>query len=221
MAQTVTIDQLLNLAADSPERALSQLRQHPELASKQDARGYSLLHAATSYHHLDLVKALVQGFNVNINLKDEDDETCLFNAESVDFAKELVELGVDIHAKNQFNETAAEKLDDEDEFPEVAAYLKGLNREGETSDTTAQAGSSADTGPEDVHPPPPLPNGVQVNMGTMHENEAGEAPDPDFRRRIEELASRQDFEGEEGQRELRELVSVRPLHDIQHTTNYV
>ena len=57
-----------------------------------------------------------------------------------------------------------------------------------------------------VHPPPPLPNGVQVSIGTMQANEVGEEPDPEFRRRIEALAARQDFEGEDGQRELRSLV---------------
>ena len=44
-------------------------------------------------------------------------------------------------------------------------------------------------------------------MGLMEQGEEGGEPDPEFRRRIEELASRQDFDGEESQRELRELVT--------------
>ena len=40
----------------------------------------------------------------------------------------------------------------------------------------------------------------------MLANEMGEDPDPEVRRRIEALAARQDFEGEDGQRELRNLV---------------
>lgn len=40
----------------------------------------------------------------------------------------------------------------------------------------------------------------------MEEGEAGEAPDPELRRRIEELAAREDFQTEEGQKQLRELV---------------
>jgi len=58
-----------------------------------------------------------------------------------------------------------------------------------------------------MHAPPPLPSGVQINVGTMSAGEEGEAPDPEFRRRIEELAAREDFGGEESQRELRDLVS--------------
>lgn len=38
------------------------------------------------------------------------------------------------------------------------------------------------------------------------EQEGGEAPDPEFRRRIEELAAREDFQGEEGQAQLKALV---------------
>jgi len=45
-----------------------------------------------------------------------------------------------------------------------------------------------------------------VELGTMEEEGPGLPPDENFRRRIEELASRDDFAGEEGQRELRELV---------------
>ncbi|KAK5164982.1 uncharacterized protein LTR77_009647 [Saxophila tyrrhenica] len=205
MAQPPTIDHLLNLVPDSPSTVLSHLRTHPGLASKQDGHGYSLLHAATSYNHVDQLKALVREFNLDINLKDEDGETCLFNAETVEVAKELLELGVDATAKNDDGLTAAEKLADEDEAPDVAAYLNSLHPADSTG-PAAQGDAATDGDSEDVHPPPPLPNGIQVNLGTMHENDAGGEPDPAFRRRIEELAARQDFEGSEGQRELRGLV---------------
>jgi hypothetical protein len=207
-----TIDRLLNLVPDSPDAVLGYLRAHPDLASKQDAHGYSLVHAATSYNHLDLLQALVQEFAVDVNVKDEDGETCLFNAESVEFAKELVDLGVNVSAQNGDGQTAAEKLDDDDEQPEVAAYLKGLANEG-TSDSAAGSSSTemitnGDT--TTAHPPPPLPDGVQVNIETMQEGDVGADPDPEFRRRIEELAARQDFDGSEGQQELKDLISVRP-----------
>lgn len=144
------------------------------------------------------------------NITDEDGETCLFNAETVDFARELIDLGVSRDIRNDDGQTAAEKLDDEDEQPEVAAYLKGLlsGGDGIASSTANGQSSTGDVGNHDgLHRPPPLPNGVQVNLGTMQENEVGGEPDPEFRRRIEELASRDDFEGSEGQRELRDLVS--------------
>lgn len=198
MSQTPTIDLLLNLAAERPETVLQQLQAHPDLAPKQDAHGYSLAHAAVSYGHVELLRALIQTHHVDPNIKDEDDETCLFNAETVDMAKEALDLGVQLDAKNADGITAAEKLADEDEQPEVAAYLRSVSKGEAAASSTSQANGT--------HPPPPMPEGVQVNVGTMAPDEVGEAPDPEFRRRIEELAAREDFEGEEGQRELRELI---------------
>ena len=218
MAQRPTIDILLNLVPDASGVVLSHLQTHPELASQQDSHGYSLLHAATSYEQLHLLRALVREYDVDPNTKDEDGETCLFNAESVDVAKEVIELGVDVNTRNREGQTAAEKLDDEDEQPLVAAYLKAASPQstGAAMSPTAQSAgsngslniSSAHSSGESngIHAPPPMPDGVQVNVGTMHESDVGGDPDPEIRRRIEELAARQDFEGEDGQQELRHLV---------------
>ena len=207
MSQVPTIDRLLNLVPDSPSTVLQQLQAHPDLASKQDAHGYSLLHAAVSYGQKDLMKALIETYHVDPNIKDEDDETCLFNTESVEFAKEALSLGVQLDARNSDGQTAAEKLADEDEQPEVAAYLREVARTGAEPSSAPQAGDAAPPQQNGAHPPPPLPDGVQVNVGTMGPDEVGGDPDPEFRRRIEELAAREDFEGEEGQRELRNLIS--------------
>lgn len=220
MAQTQppTIDRLLNQVPDSHRIVLEQLREHPNLALQQDAHGYSLVHAATSYDHIGLLQALILDYHVDPNIKDEDGETALFNAETVEMAKMLLQLGVTLDARNNDGQTAAEKLDDEDEQPVVAAYL----REGGTSVVAVLANPRADSEaaeePNGIHPPPPMPNGVQINVGTMQPEEAGEEPDPEFRRRIEELAAREDFEGEEGQRELRNLVQDAVLglnHDSE------
>lgn len=221
MEQPPTIDRLLNIVPDAPTSVLSYISAHPELALKQDSHGYSLLHAATSYEQLDLLRALIQDYHVDPNITDEDGETCLFNAESVELARQLISLGVKIDVRNDEGQTAAEKLDDEDEQPHVAAYLKeignqpastGLSRTShdvasESVSSAAQISAPTNGEMNGVHPPPPLPEGLQVNIGTMQANEVGDEPDPEFRRRIEELAARQDFEGEEGQRELRDLVS--------------
>jgi hypothetical protein len=166
-----------------------------------------------------LLKTLIAEFNLDPNIKDEFGETCLFNAESVDVAKELLSLGVTIDACNHESQTAADYLDDEDEAPQVAAYLRQVmsgrpNGTASTSTTYDKAAENITTdnntltngSPASIHPPPPLPDGVQVNIGTMQASEVGDEPDPEFRRRIEALASREDFEGEDGQRELRSLV---------------
>lgn len=203
--QAPSIDRLLNQVPDTPDTVLSQLQSYPDLASKQDAHGYSLLHAAASYGHAALLRALVNDFHVDPNIKDEDGETALFSVEDVIMATVLIELGTDLTLRNDEGHTAAEKLADEDEQPAVAAYLREAN--GTTNETSTAPSSSLENGDSNgVHPPPPLPAGLQLNVGTMAPGEVGDEPDPEFRRRIEELAARGDFEGEEGQRELRALV---------------
>lgn len=185
------------LAADNSPALLPLLRENPSLAGGQDDHGYSLVHAAASYNHLDLLRSLIQEFNVPIDLKDEDGETALFVIETVDAAKALVELGLDPKIKNDEGVTAREKIEMEEEYPEVAAYLFGL----ESGDVRVETGvdSSMDL--------PPPPEGLQVRVGTMPEQgETTIEVDPEFRRRIEELSAREDFNTLEGQERLRQLV---------------
>ncbi|KAF2652890.1 hypothetical protein K491DRAFT_695220 [Lophiostoma macrostomum CBS 122681] len=197
-----TIDLLLNLIDTRPNSILTSLAQHPQLASASDAHGYSLVHASVSYSQLHVLRELVQKYKVNVNLLDEDGETPLFTAESADVARCLVEeLEADTTIRNAEGKTAEEKIGEEEgEDHAVYQYLRGLRSGGTGAGATAAEG-------DEIHPPPPLPDGVKVNVGTMEEDAAGEAPDPEIRRRIEELAQREDFQTEDGQRQLRELVT--------------
>ncbi|KAI5199585.1 hypothetical protein E4T39_06201 [Aureobasidium subglaciale] len=213
MAQT--IDRLLNLVVDKPDEVLQHLQASPNLASQQDRHGYSLLHAAASYNHPDVLRTLLTTYNVSPNLVDEDGETCLYSVETLDMAKFLVEqCNVDTTHKNDEGQTAAEKFEAEAEYPEIASYLTGLVPGGaaasvlsQTGNPSAQQAAAGTTnGTNEAGAPPPLPNGVKIDLGTMAEDEMGDAPDPEFRRRIDELAARPDFQSEETQRELRELV---------------
>ncbi|KAI4736591.1 hypothetical protein E4T50_12902 [Aureobasidium sp. EXF-12298] len=216
MAQT--IDKLLNLVVDKPDQVLQHLQSQPQLASQQDRHGYSLLHASASYNHPDVLRTLLSTYSVNPNLVDEDGETCLFSVESVDMAKFLIEqCNVDATLRNEEGQTAAEKFEQEGDFPEVAVYLASLVPGGAAASILAQTGNPSQQQAVDgtvaqgqhtngAGPPPPLPHGVKIDLGTMAEDEVGEAPDPEFRRRIDELAARPDFQSEETQRELRELV---------------
>lgn len=196
------------LAADHPDRLLPLLRENPALASGQDEHGYSLIHAAASYNHLDLLRALVNELHVNVDLKDEDGETALFVAETMDCAKVLVEeLHADIKVRGDEGKTAREKIEEDGDFPDVAVYLRIKELEGSGAQVNGVSPSIAN-GTNGVHTPLPLPEGVSVNIGTMvPEEEAGEVVDPEFRRRIEELAQREDFQGEDGQNALRELIT--------------
>ncbi|KAL3473771.1 hypothetical protein BJX99DRAFT_191677 [Aspergillus californicus] len=190
------------LAADNPAAVLSLLRSNPSIAANQDEHGYSLLHAASSYGHIDLLRALVREFNVDVNLLDEDNETCLFVAERVDIAKCLVEeLGIDYNRRNEEEFTAQESIESDGSFPEVSAYLRQVAGLPPVSDSL----SAADA----LNPAPPLPPNIKVNLGTMSEQEASAGvsdADPEFKRRIEELAARDDFNSDATQAQLRQLV---------------
>lgn len=188
------------MAADNPAGVLALLQANPSIAAGQDEHGYSLLHAASSYGHQDLLRALVNDYQVDVNLLDEDGETCLFVAEALDIAKCLVEeLRVDFNRKNYEGFTALDNIEGEDAFPEVATYLR------QVMGLPVPAEKPTDM----LNPAPPLPSNLQVNLGTMSEQEANagaDQVDPVFKRRIDELASRPDFQSEETQAELRGLV---------------
>ncbi|KAI5462922.1 ankyrin repeat-containing protein [Mariannaea sp. PMI_226] len=189
------------LAADNSPSLLPLLRENPALASSQDEHGYSLVHAAASYNHLDLLRALINEFHVDINIRDEDNETALFVVETEDAARVLVEeLHIDIAHKGDEGLTAKEKIEAECDFPAVAAYLtrveavRGANLEA----------AAASVIPESIPPPP---EGLSVRVETMDQaQDIPEEVDPEFRRRIEELAQRDDFNTAQGQEELRKLV---------------
>lgn len=197
---TPTVDLLLNLIDTRPQAILTSLSQHPQLASARDAHGYSLVHAAASYNQLGVLRELVQKYSANVNMLDEDGETPLFATEHVDVARCLVEeLGADASIRNAEGKTAEEKIGEEEgEAHQVYQYLRTLRTGDAPTDASAVAA-------DDLHAPPPLPDGVKINMGTMEED-AADAPDPEIRRRIEELAAREDYDSEEVQRALRELV---------------
>ncbi|KAI9158835.1 ankyrin repeat-containing protein [Paramyrothecium foliicola] len=190
------------LAADNSPTLLPLLRENPALASSQDEHGYSLIHAAASYNHLELLRALVHEFKVDVDLRDEDDETALFVVETVDAAKVLIEeLGANFNHRGSERLTAKEKITSEGEFPEVAAYLNTVESSRQNGDVEATAAAVM---PEMT---PPAPSGMSVTVGTMDEaQEIPELADPELRRRIDELAQRDDFNTPEGQAELRKLV---------------
>ncbi|KFY77619.1 hypothetical protein V499_03064 [Pseudogymnoascus sp. VKM F-103] len=195
------------LAADNSPELLPLLRANPSLASAQDDHGYSLIHAAVSYNHLDLLRTLVNEFKVDVNIRDEDNETALFVAETVEAAKALVEeLGADPKITGDEGRTAAESILADDDFPEVAAYLASFADGGSTTQANGN-GTDAPLAPV-IGQVPPLPAGISIDMGTMAPEDIGDNEvDQEFRRKIEELAAREDFQDEAGQAELRALVT--------------
>lgn len=186
------------LAADNHPSLLPILRSNPVLASQQDEHGYSLIHAAASYNYLDLLRILLSEFNVNVNLRDEDNETALFVVETVEAAKVLVEeFHIDVSAKNSDGLTAREKIIEEAEYPTVGDYLQSIESGRSTNGIDGAHSNEL----------PAVPDGMTVTMSTMTPGEENEVEiDPEFRRRIEQLSEREDFHTESGQAELRQLV---------------
>ena len=198
----------LIFAAENSPQLLPLLRSNPSLASLQDEHGYSLLHAAASYNHLDLLRALVNEFNVDVNIKDEDAETPLFVVETVEAARLLIdELGADPKIRSKEGMTAEDKIREEGDFTTIADFLSESRLQ-----SVLVAGHRPQESPpvSDADRPPPLPPNLKMQMGTLEEEgdlgDASEA-DPDVRRRIEELATKEHFKGEEAQKQLRELIA--------------
>jgi uncharacterized protein len=205
------IDILLRLVPDNPDSVLqslaSQAPADPTLASTRDAYGYSLLHAAASYGHLDLMRTLVQTYHVDPNIADEDGDTPLFYAESLEVARCLVEeLGADAGKHNAEGVSAVEKIAEEAEgnwVPQVLDYLR--SKTGTSAGSVNGINGNATVSPL-IGRPGMAPENVQIEFGTMQEPPEGGA-DPEMRRRIEELASKGDVDSEDVQRELRALVT--------------
>ncbi|KAK4222111.1 ankyrin repeat domain-containing protein 53 [Podospora fimiseda] len=187
------------LAADDPQALLDLLKENPSLAAGQDDHGYSLVHAAASYNHLDLLRTLIRDYKVPVDIRDEDGDTALFVVETVEAAKVLVEeLGSNPNIRDDEGLTARETIENDGDWPKVAEYLASLPG-GELEGVFANGASG-------VSELPAAPQGLNVTVGQIDEAEVGEQPDPEIRRRIEELAARPDFQSEEGQAALRELV---------------
>lgn len=197
------------LAADNSPILLSRLRLDPTRAAEQDEHGYSLVHAAASYNHLDLLRTLICEFKVDVNIRDEDNESPLFVVETVEAAKVLVEeLGADTSMTGTDGLTARQKIEAEGDYPAVAEYLKQV----ETGNINGEAHENGLSGATSAIPGhslnlPPVPEGLSVTVATMAEADVTpDEPDPEFKRRIEQLAQRADFHSVEGQAVLRQLV---------------
>jgi hypothetical protein len=93
---------------------------------------------------------------------------------------------------------AADVIEEDGQFPLVAAYLRQYE--------AASFATTTDSKGPSIIPKPPV--STEVNISTMEDAPEMAAPvDGELRRRIQQLAVQGDFESEEAQRELRALVT--------------
>lgn len=94
--------------------------------NSKDPNGYTPIHAAASYGHTELLKLLISRGG-DINVQDNEGDTPLHHVEDLDTAKIMIEeLKADHKIKNNEGQTPAEYIEEDDEFPELAQYLRSL-----------------------------------------------------------------------------------------------
>lgn len=102
-------------------------------ANSKDPNGYTPIHAAALYNHIELLRYLIQSGG-DINIKDGDGDTPLHHCDELAAIKTLIsEFGADWHIRNNDGETAFEAYEGEDS-PQVQAYYQSLS--GTTGEAT-------------------------------------------------------------------------------------
>lgn len=158
-------------------------------ADSRDPNGYTPLHAAASYGHRELLQLLVQKGG-DINIQDNEGDTPLHHTEDLETATLMVEqLGANPKLKNAEGQTPADFIEEEDEFPELARYLRSLSHD-EASDPSLLASL----------PVPGTVDGHQIRY-TMEEDQ-GEM-DEERRKKLEAIVNLENPE-----EALRELVTA-------------
>lgn len=169
----------------------------------KDPNGYTPIHAAASYGHHDLLGYLIE-HGGNINVQDNEGDTPLHHVEDVPTAKLLVEkYKADYKIKNNDGLTAANFIEEEDEFPEVATYLKSLvhDKPEDVSSEVTQANAFIESLPQ-----PGTRDGREIKYSLQLEDQQQGDEDltpeelEERRRKIEEILKSEN--PEEGLREL-------------------
>lgn len=193
------------VAAADDQRAV--VEQHISSGSftpnSKDPNGYTPMHAAASYGHIDLLKYLVSKGG-DINITDAEGDTPLHHVEDVTTARFVVEeLKANYKVKNADGLTAAEYIEEEDDFPDVAAYLRSLAHD-KPEDGVTEANEFVTS-----LPAPGTVDGHQIRY-TMEENAQDDSPElAERRKKIAAI-----LDGENPEEALRELVQNAVLEGL-------
>ncbi|KGR21042.1 hypothetical protein I503_02138 [Candida albicans SC5314] len=209
-------------AADNQRQIVEQyINSNEYTPNSKDPNGYTAIHAAASYGHLNLLQYLIEKGG-DINIQDNEGDTPLHHVEDLKTAKYMVEkLGASYKIKNNDGLTAQQYIEEEDEFPEVAQYLKTLAHD---KPTTSEEEIKANEFIESL-PAPGNIDGHQIRYSL--ENEA--AQDGEEQLSPEELEERRKkiqaiLESDNPEEALRDLVKnavhegMSQYKQEQHTT---
>ncbi|KAI0691519.1 ankyrin repeat-containing domain protein [Cerioporus squamosus] len=178
------------------ERVRELIEVHSISPNVPDPNTYTPMHAAASYGHLDILEYLIsRGGDVNVT--DEDGDTPLYVVENVRTAQFLVEHGAVVNRQNAEGISPAQYLEDED-FPEVAAYLRGV-----AGPTATSVGAS----PATTHAP---------EQPSQHaQNVASENLTSSLLQSVQAVMQRAEVEGREASDdELRQIVSRAVIEGV-------
>jgi ankyrin repeat protein len=95
----------------------------------QDAAGYSPLHAAASYDHIELARLLLDR-GADVHIKDEDGDTPIQVCESAGMFDLLVTHGADPFLANYLGETLQQRLVDDQEHELLTHLLNYAMKKG-------------------------------------------------------------------------------------------
>lgn len=197
-----------NIWVAAADNEIETVRKHLDSglsANAKDPNGYTPIHAAASYGNLDILRLLLSKGG-DINIQDTEGDTPLHHVEDAKVAKILIEeLNANWKLRNNDGQTPAEYIEEEDEFPELAIYLRSL-----AHDQPAVGASSAEDSSASLIaslPAPGLVDGHQIRY-TMQNEEPSDQPeiginimgDEERRKKMEEILNSEN--PEEGLREL-------------------
>lgn len=190
-------------AADNQVKIVEGYLSSGFTANSKDPNGYTPIHAAASYGHIGLLKKLIASGG-DINIQDNEGDTPLHHCEDVKTAKCIIEeLKGDWKIKNEDGQTALDYKEEDDEFPELIAYLKSIKiGDGEPVETESQPTEDSIV---DHLPSPGNVDGHDIRYSIQNE-EDGEI-DEEKRKQIEAIIN-----GDNPEEALRELVT-KAVHE--------
>lgn len=187
---TTMVSNIWVAAADNDQELVKKYIESGDFSANQkDPNGYTPIHAAASYGHIELLRYLLSNGG-DVNIQDNEGDTPLHHVEDVKVATVMVEeFKADFKIKNAEGQTAAQYIEEEDEFPDLARYLRSLTHDDSSLHIL------------DSLPVPGNVEGHQIRY-TMEEDQAGGEIDEERRKKLEAIVN-----SENPEEALRELVT--------------